>query len=99
MALQILLPEVVKNPIFKNEIIESLRSQAVILICPVKTRGAAVGAEHNVFSANLTLSQESFPGEPQLHVAPLPNHQPFPLLPAMCKLRKQEVRHILPSYS
>ena len=32
------LPEVVKNSIFKNEIIESLRRQAVILICPVKTR-------------------------------------------------------------
>lgn len=49
------LPEVVKNSIFKNEIIESLRRQAVILICPFKTRRAVVGAEHNVFSANLTL--------------------------------------------
>lgn len=54
MVLQMLLPEVVKNSILKNEIIESLRSQAVILIFPVKTRRAAVGAEHNVFSANLT---------------------------------------------
>lgn len=49
------LPEVVKNSIFKNEIIESLRRQAVILICPFKTRRAVVGAEHNVFSASLTL--------------------------------------------
>lgn len=82
MALQMLLPEVVKNSIFKNEIIESLRSQAVILICPVKTRGAAVGAEHNVFSANLTLCLRN-PSQGSLN-SMLHSPKPPPISTALC---------------